>query len=32
VWTPQWHPSDDTEPLQDSPERSATFAAVGRVG
>jgi hypothetical protein len=31
VWTPQWHPSDDTEPLQDSPERSATFAAVGRV-
>jgi SAM-dependent methyltransferase len=31
VWTPQWHPADDGEPLYDAPERSATFAAVGRV-
>jgi hypothetical protein len=32
VWTPQWHPADDGEPLYDNPEWSATFAAVGRVG
>jgi SAM-dependent methyltransferase len=31
VWTPQWRPADDGEPLYDAPERSATFAAVGRV-
>jgi hypothetical protein len=31
VWTPQWHPIDDTEPLYETPERSATYAAVGRV-
>jgi SAM-dependent methyltransferase len=31
VWTPEWHPADDSEPLYDSPGRSATYAAVGRV-
>lgn len=31
VWTPQWRPVDDGELLSDTPERSATFAAVGRV-
>lgn len=31
VWTPQWHPTDDTDPLYAAPERSATFAAAGRV-
>jgi hypothetical protein len=31
VWTPQWQPADDTEPLHATPERSATYAAVGRV-
>ncbi|WP_218577706.1 SAM-dependent methyltransferase [Phytohabitans rumicis] len=31
VWTPQWRPDDDTDPLFAEPERSATFAAVGRV-
>jgi SAM-dependent methyltransferase len=31
VWTPQWHPLDDTEPLSATPGRSATYAAVGRV-
>jgi SAM-dependent methyltransferase len=31
VWTPQWHPLDDTEPFFATPGRSATYAAVGRV-
>jgi SAM-dependent methyltransferase len=31
VWTPQWHPEDQSGPGYDYPERSATFAAVGRV-
>jgi SAM-dependent methyltransferase len=31
VWTPQWHPADDTEPLYAEPARSATFAGVARV-
>jgi hypothetical protein len=31
VWTPQWRPADDAEPLYANPEWSATFAAVGRV-
>jgi hypothetical protein len=31
VWTPQWRPTDDADPLHESPERSATFAAVGRL-
>ena len=31
VWTPQWRPDDSSEPLYDHPERSATFAGVGRV-
>jgi hypothetical protein len=31
VWTPQWRPTDDGEPLHDHPEWSVTFAAVGRV-
>ena len=30
VWTPQWHPDGDADPLYEAPERSATFAAVGR--
>lgn len=31
VWTPQWRPADDIEPLYATPERSVTYAAVGRV-
>jgi S-adenosyl methyltransferase len=31
VWTPQWQPDDDTDPLFATPERSATFAAVARI-
>jgi hypothetical protein len=31
VWTPQWRPEDESGPGYDFPERSATFAAVGRV-
>jgi hypothetical protein len=31
VWTPQWHPIDDSEPFYADPGRSATYAAVGRV-
>jgi hypothetical protein len=31
VWTPQWHPVDDSEPFYDTPGRSATYAAVGHV-
>jgi hypothetical protein len=31
VWTPEWHPTDDSGPLHDFPGRSATYAAVGRV-
>jgi hypothetical protein len=31
VWTPEWRPADDGEPQYDTPERSGTFAAVGRV-
>jgi hypothetical protein len=31
VWTPEWHPADDTDPLHADPARSATYAAVGRV-
>jgi SAM-dependent methyltransferase len=30
VWTPEWHPADDSEPLYEFPGRSATYAAVGR--
>jgi hypothetical protein len=31
VWTPQWHPADSTELLYATPERSATYAGVGRL-
>ena len=31
VWTPQWNPIDESEPLYETPERSATYAAVGRI-
>jgi SAM-dependent methyltransferase len=31
VWTPEWRPTDDGEPLYATPSRSATYAAVGRV-
>lgn len=31
VWTPQWRPNDDADPLHNTPELSATFAAVGRI-
>jgi hypothetical protein len=31
VWTPQWHPVDDSEPFYVTPGRSANYAAVGRV-
>jgi hypothetical protein len=31
VWTPEWRPVDGSEPLCAMPQRSATFAAVGRV-
>jgi O-methyltransferase involved in polyketide biosynthesis len=31
VWTPEWRPEDQSGPGYDYPERSATFAAVGRV-
>ena len=32
VWTPQWHPADEGDPIAGAPERSATFAGVARVG
>jgi hypothetical protein len=31
VWTPQWHPADDTEPAYATPERSVTYAGVARL-
>ena len=31
VWTPEWRPVDNSDPLHHEPARSATFAAVARV-
>jgi SAM-dependent methyltransferase len=31
VWTPEWHPLDDSEPLYATPARSVTYAAIGRL-
>lgn len=31
VWTPEWRPLDDSEPLHEFPDRSATYAGVGRL-
>jgi hypothetical protein len=31
VWTPEWHPVDENEPFYDTPGRSATYAALGRM-
>jgi hypothetical protein len=31
VWTPEWRAEDGSDPLYAEPERSSTFAAVGRV-
>jgi hypothetical protein len=31
VWTPQWRPIDDSEPLYAHPDRSATYSGIGRV-
>jgi len=31
VWTPEWRPVDESDPLYATPERSATYAAAGRV-
>ncbi len=31
VWTPQWHPEDESDSLLADPARSATFCGVGRI-